>query len=128
MMMMIPMILVVARSTDFTCSKHWGFLFLTPGVTAQWYSPCLGPWDLKKRFWVQTHCCAGENPACPLPLSLTWGCQLLVRSGRCCDSKKKTKKLKTCLFLCFAFFFHVLGVCEKEAALVRLSFKISCTL
>jgi hypothetical protein len=27
-------------------------------VMAQWYSPCLGPCDILKRFWVQTHWCA----------------------------------------------------------------------
>ncbi len=53
---------------------------LAPGVMAHWYSPF---WDLEttKRSWVQTQRCAGETPAGPLPMSLTWGCQQLVSLG-----------------------------------------------
>jgi hypothetical protein len=42
------------------------------------HSGMLGP---QKRSWVQTQWSAGETPAGPLPMSSTWGSQLLVRSG-----------------------------------------------
>jgi hypothetical protein len=41
----------------------------------------LGPWE-HKRSCVQTWWCAGETPATEtLAMSLTWGCQWLVRLG-----------------------------------------------
>jgi hypothetical protein len=39
------------------------YLVLVRGVMGLCYSPCLGPWDLKKRFWVQTN-----------PLTCRWKC------------------------------------------------------
>lgn len=50
-------------------------------VMAQWYNPCMGPKDLKKRFGVQTHWCASKSLVNLLPLSLTLECQHLVRLG-----------------------------------------------
>jgi hypothetical protein len=41
----------------------------------------IGPWDLKKRSLVQIQWFAGEISASPLPMSLTWVCQWLVRLG-----------------------------------------------
>jgi hypothetical protein len=58
-----------------------------PGVMAQSYSPYLGPPRVSKRFWVQTHWCAGESHVNPLPLRLTW-----VANGLSVGS---------CLLLCF---------------------------
>ncbi len=49
-----------------------------------WWFSGLGPQDLQNRFWVQTQGCAGESPASPLPLSLTWGYQRLVSQVCCC--------------------------------------------
>jgi hypothetical protein len=42
-------------------------ILFTQGVMTQWYSPCLGPWDLKKRFWVQTSNPLPPPPACFAP-------------------------------------------------------------
>jgi len=61
----------------------------TPGVMmAQWYSPF---WDAgtSKRSWVETQWSARETPSGPLPTSLTWGSQLLVRSAVAFQKRKK---------------------------------------
>jgi hypothetical protein len=46
-------------------------------------NPILGPRDLKKGcgFKLQTQWSVGETHVSPLLMSLTWGCQWLVRSG-----------------------------------------------
>jgi hypothetical protein len=49
-------------------------------VMAQWYNPCMGPKDLKKRFGVQTHWCASKKPcqsfAIKLDLGVPTSCQV----------------------------------------------------
>jgi len=46
-------------------TDHQKLVGTTLAVLTQWYSPCLGLWDLKRG---SAHWCAGESPA----LSLTW--------------------------------------------------------
>jgi hypothetical protein len=58
---------------------------------AQWYSPYLRPWNLKKVFGFKPIRVQGESLAGPLPMSLTCGCQWLVRLGLLCFQKKKMK-------------------------------------
>jgi hypothetical protein len=71
----------------------WKLLNEPLGVMAQRYSPYLRPWNLKKVFWVQTHCCVGESLVGPMPMSFTCGCQWLVGLGLLLCFQKKKKKI-----------------------------------
>lgn len=60
-------------------------------------SETLRPWDLKnkkKRSRVQTLWSAVQTSASPLPMSLTWGSQWLVRSSLLLCFKNKIKQNK----------------------------------
>jgi hypothetical protein len=52
-------------------------IFTTPGVMSCLFSPF---WD-HKRSCVQTHWCACETPASPLPMSLTWVLSIACQVG-----------------------------------------------
>ncbi len=56
-------------------------LRLISRVMAQWYNPCMVPKDLEKGLGFKAHWCASKSLVNLLPLSLTWGCQHLVRLG-----------------------------------------------
>jgi hypothetical protein len=58
------------RRRDHTMKK----CHVHPRVMAQWYSPCLGPWDLIGGLWVQPQWCAGESPAGRLSMNLSSTC------------------------------------------------------
>jgi hypothetical protein len=53
---------------------------LAPGVMAHWYDPS-GTLRPQKGPGIKPSGGRGETPAEPLPMSLTWGCQQLVRLG-----------------------------------------------
>jgi hypothetical protein len=62
---------------------------LTLGVMAHWCS-ILGP---QNKSWVQTQWNVGETLVSTLPMSLTWGCQWLVKLGLLlCFPKKKNQQ------------------------------------
>jgi hypothetical protein len=66
----------------------------TRGVMAHWYSPL---WDLgtQKRSGFKPSGVQVKLLADPLLMSLTWGCQQLVRSGLLlCFKRKKEKRKK----------------------------------
>ncbi len=81
----------ISKSIEKRRRRQRARMSMTPGVMAHWYvhSGTLGPQS--KKSWVQAQWCAGETPAGPLSMSLTWGCHNglsgCVCWGCCCDSK-----------------------------------------
>jgi hypothetical protein len=73
-----------------------------PLVMARWYGPLWDP-ATSKRSWIQTQWCAGETPAGPLPMSLTWGVPRAsqVRSAVILQKGKK-RNAERCILLGFS--------------------------
>jgi hypothetical protein len=96
----------------FSCPwKHGTYIMLTLGVMAHRCS-ILGP---QNKSWVQTQWNVGETFVSILPMSLTWGCQWLVKLGLLlCFPPKKKKSIgswaTTINFWVLAIFFTYMHI------------------